>query len=110
MDQDPLAALEMDDGEVYSPSTDWSQGGPILEKITITKVVSWDGNDEDDEDLVPREWGARIGVDMSEDGDDEFWQYGPTPLVAIMRCYAAHMLGDEVEVPEELIASDVESI
>ena len=29
-------------------------------------------------------------------------QFGPTPLIAAMRCYVASKLGDEVEVPEEL--------
>jgi hypothetical protein len=28
---------------------------------------------------------------------------GPTPLIAAMRCYVASKLGDEVEVPEELL-------
>mgnify|MGYP003443521145 FL=1 len=28
---------------------------------------------------------------------------GPTPLVAAMRCYVASKLGDEVDVPEELM-------
>jgi hypothetical protein len=35
---------------------------------------------------------------------------GPTPLVAAMRCFVASKLGDEVEVPDELLtASDVAS-
>jgi hypothetical protein len=29
--------------------------------------------------------------------------YGPTPLVAAMRCYVASQLGDEVDVPDELV-------
>jgi hypothetical protein len=29
--------------------------------------------------------------------------YGPTPLIAAMRCYVASKLGDEVDVPEELM-------
>jgi hypothetical protein len=41
--------------------------------------------------------------------DDENWdanvQYGPTPLIAAMRCYVASKLGDEVEVPDELLQS-----
>ena len=28
---------------------------------------------------------------------------GPTPLVATMRCYVASKLGDEVDVPDELV-------
>lgn len=29
--------------------------------------------------------------------------YGPTSLIAAMRCYVASKMGDEVDVPEELI-------
>jgi hypothetical protein len=40
--------------------------------------------------------------------DDKQWvamdkSYGPTPLVAAMRCYVASQLGDEVDVPDELV-------
>lgn len=28
---------------------------------------------------------------------------GPTPLIAAMRCFVASKLGDEVEIPEELV-------
>jgi hypothetical protein len=28
--------------------------------------------------------------------------YGPTPLVAAMRCYVASRLGAEVEIPDQL--------
>lgn len=30
-------------------------------------------------------------------------QYGPAPLIAAMRCFVVSRLGDEVEVPEELL-------
>jgi hypothetical protein len=30
-------------------------------------------------------------------------EYGDTPLIAAMRCYVASELGDEVDVPEELL-------
>ena len=73
--------------EDYSPSTDWSQGGPIIEREKITLRV-WD-----DEDYV------HAYIDTGKD-----WSEGPTPLIAAMRCYVASKLGDEVEIPEELIA------
>jgi hypothetical protein len=64
------------------PSTDWSQGGPIIERerISITHQVG--------------RWAAQT--------DDDLFAYGPTPLIAAMRCYVASKLGDEVEIPEEL--------
>ena len=68
-------------------STDWSQGGPIIEWENI--------------DLI------------SPTPSDPLWQAmqwrfahgakGPTPLIAGMRCFVASKLGDEVEIPEELL-------
>ena len=39
MDGDPGAALDMDDGMTYTPSSDWSQGGPIIERENINLVL-----------------------------------------------------------------------
>ena len=66
-------------------STDWAQGGPIIERelITVQPVVH------------PTGWMARTQK------CDSVWE-GPTPLIAAMRCYVASKLGDEVEIPEEL--------
>lgn len=36
-------------------------------------------------------------------GDGVWFQKGSTPLIAAMRCYVASKLGEEVEVPEELL-------
>lgn len=66
----------------YSPSTDWAQGGPIIERV-VTKI-------EDYGDC----WGA--------EGPDAPEKFGPTPLIAAMRCYVASKLGDDVEIPEQL--------
>ena len=68
--------------EEYSPSTDWSQGGPIIERERICLIDQ--GGDY---------WQALWG-----------WKeaFGPTPLVAAMRCYVASKLDDEIEIPEEL--------
>jgi len=70
----------------YAPSTDWSQGGPIIEREKITLRI-WD-----DEDYV------HAYIDTGKE-----WFEGPTPLIAAMRCYVASKLGDEVEIPQELI-------
>jgi hypothetical protein len=66
----------------WAPSTDWAQGGPIIERegLTLTHQA----------DL----WAAQTDADL--------FAYGPTPLIAAMRCYVASKLGDEVDVPEEL--------
>ena len=70
----------------YDPSTDWAQGGPIIEREEIQLSVEAVGV-----------WGAFI-----EGGTKDFLYHGPTPLIAAMRCYVASKLGDEVEIPEEL--------
>jgi hypothetical protein len=72
------------DFEVKPYSTDWAQGGPIIERegISIRQVLT---------DF----WAAEV-----EAGDYE--HDGPTPLIAAMRCYVASKLGDEIEIPDEL--------
>ena len=74
----------------YSPTTDWAQGGPIIERELITVIAHFDFPD----------WTAWTPAPECEDG--EAHGIGPTPLIAAMRCYVASKLGDEVEVPEEL--------
>ena len=79
----PAYAEPCDGPIVFSPSADWEQGGPIIERERIS-VRDFGGD----------EWIA----------DDSLRepQHGPTPLVAAMRCYVASTLGDEVDIPEEL--------
>jgi hypothetical protein len=68
-----------------SYSTDWAQGGPIIqrEKINLQSILC-DAHEF---------WTATMYLSESE---------GPTPLIAAMRCYVASKLGDEVEIPAEL--------
>lgn len=69
-------------------STDWSQGGPIIERERIAVKANGYGW-----------WFARVGGDF---GQGE-WVRGDTPLIAAMRCYVASKLGNEIDVPDELI-------
>ena len=69
--------------QYYNPSTDWSQGGPIIEKEKI--AIDWDYD----------RWNA------STDNHPAYYS-ASTPLIAAMRVYVASKLGDEVEIPEEL--------
>ena len=63
-------------------STDWAQGGPIIER---EKIALWlNGNDE---------WTATDGLKTTT---------GVSPLIAAMRCYVASKIGEETEVPDEL--------
>jgi hypothetical protein len=68
----------------YSPSTYWAQGGPIIEREGINLEYAID----------PEKWCACIMADQEV--------YGPTLLIAAMRCYVASKLGDEIDIPKEL--------
>ena len=74
-------AWRHEDVDPHFYSTDWSQGGPIIEREGIDTYQSG-------------VWVAEI--------DGKHTTEGPTPLIAAMRCYVASKLGDEVEVPAEL--------
>jgi hypothetical protein len=81
-------------GDRFKPSTDWSQGGPIIEREKL--------------DLYHRTgrnvWSAAIWEDLPGGGQPMHKVVDcPTPLIAAMRCFVASKLGDEVEVPWELL-------
>lgn len=88
--------IDPDDGDmvaqdVFDYTTDWAQGGPIIEREGIT--LDYDAYDQD------KLWEARH---YASDGTLLNNEYGPTPLIAAMRCYVASKLGDVVDIPEEL--------
>ena len=74
----------------YSPSTNWAQGGPVIEREGIDIWTGTRGG-----------WTATLLTDLEEDEVVQGW--GDTCLIAAMRCYVASKLGDEVEIPEELL-------
>ena len=102
-------------------STYWSQGGPIMDREGISVIRCDDTNIPDSEgfwqSIYKPCWAAVIGKrhakseNHGSQGDywglsyhvDENAMLGPTPLIAAMRCFVASRLGDEVEVPEELV-------
>ncbi len=71
----------------------WTLCGPIIEREEI-------GIKRNAPSSIGREWEARPSITAKGAGGK--WGYGPTPLLAAMRCYVASKLGDEVEIPEEL--------
>lgn len=77
------------DGSDYSPTTDWAHGGPIIERELVE--LSIDGASMD-------------GLWVAKSSGWYAPASGPTPLIAAMRCYVASKLGDEIEVPKELLA------
>lgn len=91
----------------WSPSTNWAQGGPIIERERIGL------------DRFAGQWAARLWAGWryieypqgsaehaaayrSRKVSQSIEQQGPTALIAAMRCYVASKLGDEIEVPEEV--------
>ena len=77
----------------FRPSTNWAQGGSIIEREKIDCIADPNGKDV----WMGQLYAARLA------GNKVVRAYGPTPLIAAMRCYVASKLGDEVDVPEELI-------
>ena len=80
-------------GRVYSPSTNWLQGGPIIER---ERIEIKRGN--------PLYFPS--GTVEIDNYYELLWlagkHHGTTPLIAAMREYVASKLGNEVEIPEEL--------
>lgn len=66
-------------------STDWAHGGPIIEREGLC-LHRYKGT---------AQWSATYSAQ-----DPEY--FGPTPLIAAMRCYVASKLGDEISIPEDL--------
>lgn len=80
--------------DVKPYSTSWQEGGPIIEREEIgirRNAPCSDG----------RQWEASGSITAK--GAGYRWGYGPTPLIAAMRCFVASRLGDEVDIPEGLL-------
>lgn len=74
----------------YAPSTNWNQGGPLIEKYKLdigapleNKSGPWN---------AATEWAHPMGYK------------GDTPLVAACRAIVASSLGETVSVPRELLS------
>ena len=79
---------QSDRWQLYDPSTSWAQGGPIIERERISI----------------RQWTNVPIVHAYMPHDDAPWvSDGTSPLIAAMRCFCSFELGDEVDVPEELM-------
>lgn len=74
----------------YSPSTEWHQGGLIIEREKISIEIKSHGY-----------WIASYQYNYLD--EKEFLILGDTPLIAAMRCYVTNKLGNEVDVPDCLL-------
>ena len=77
-------------GDDTDYSTNWALAGPIieLEEISI----------ERDFNRGAAKWACWTPAPVRQDTDA--FGYGPTPLIAAMRCYVASKLGDEINILE----------
>ena len=83
----------------YCYSTVWAKGGPIIERegIDIQQVFcSMEGSF-----AMPCGWKATRHTRGGPINPP--YQIADTPLLAAMRCYVASKIGDEIEIPEELL-------
>lgn len=77
----------------YNPSSNWSWGGLIIEREKIN--TEW----------LDDHWAAKRSCTVlhpTRNSRGYFRRTGSTQLIAAMRCYVASVLGEEVEVPNEL--------
>jgi len=81
---EPLFREEAPDyHQQWEPSTNWAQGGPIIERERIAvEFLQWD----DIDCALPIWTSYKFGTDYEGQG--------PTPLIAAMRCYVASKLAD----------------
>ena len=77
-------------GKAWSPSTDWSQAGIIIEReeMQVSKASYGD-----------MAWGAYMWRRES------FAGFGLTLLLATMRCFVSANLGETVDIPEGIPTS-----
>jgi hypothetical protein len=94
-DEEQLPMIRDDEVPEYKPSTDWAQGGPIIEREKL-----WVGYSAS---------GSLLRLVVMEDAVVQCHKVappcsttGPTVLIAAMRCYVASKLGNEIELPKEL--------
>lgn len=83
---------EVDPGVNFKPSTDWSQGGPLIEKYGLSIGGSFQG-------VIH----ACVSVESLPKNSVVSSQTGPTHLIAACRAIVAAKLGDVVDVPGDLV-------
>ena len=78
----------------YSPSTDWAEGGLLIQREKMTLSYDEDG----------QTYSAYVSLFRQRGMSNRTrWRSGPTPLIAAMRCLCCSLLGEEVEIPDELL-------
>lgn len=83
-------------GDFFRPSTDWNQGGPLIEKFRIELRASGE-----------QRWYADK-VFPHGSGQEDWCGFGYTALSAVCRAIVTAKLGDEIELPAELFRQEPE--
>jgi len=90
-----------------SYSTDWAQGGPIIEREGINvRAIRKEGHALNGQWLAAYDHG-NTGTLVKWVKRTDFPKHyfpGSTPLIAAMRCLVASKLGECVEIPESLLS------
>lgn len=86
----------------FAYSSVWAKGGPIIERenISVNRYTHSEVTESGQEIYRKDGWTAFTTATA-------YWMtpkraYGPTPLIAAMRCYVMSRFGDEIEIPQEL--------
>jgi len=75
----------------FSPSSNWSEAGPIIDRELIAILTPW---------RTGAHWEAMVRPVLTHDGyESDHEAEGPTPLIAAMRAFVASKFGEQVELP-----------
>lgn len=88
-----IVVPELPAPQCYSPFMGWDMFGPIFDRERISIECHFDRNEVTAWTLTPEEDGEAHGS-------------GLTPLMAARICYVASQLGNEVDIPDELLSHD----
>lgn len=92
-----MVSNKKDSSYDFCPSTDWAQGGPIIEREQLCLGYKH----QCDPNYAPLLDPETLCWARTTAGG--YLKYGPTTLIAAMRSYVASKLGSEVNIPEELL-------
>lgn len=82
---------------LFQPSTDWAQGGPLIDEYEIC-IICLPTCDPIIERLGGGDWSAK-----TRESDHDYSRLSPTPLVAACRAILRAKFGDIISVPKELM-------
>lgn len=81
--------------QLFTPTTDWDACGPLLERAMQEGMSVNYYPDERQFQAIQRPIGHWSSVVC--------FAYGPTLLLAVLRCYVLSKMGPEIDVPDVLV-------